>query len=306
MEHLGSRQDPHDEAIGVVGVGLVGLALAEHLITRGFHVVGFDIEPARCAELERLGGQVASGPSEVGARTRRIFLSLMTTETVSDVIEGDDGLMTADRAPRYLLDTTTGMPDETVALAERLRKRGVSYLDATISGSSQQIRDRQAVVMVGGDAADYEACGDLLRAVSDRVVHLGLTGSGSKAKLASNLILGLNRLALAEGLVFADRLGLDGAAFLDLLKISPAYSVAVDVKGEKMLRGDFTAQSRAAQHHKDLSIILDQARRAGQDLPLARVHLGILEKVIAKGDGELDSSVVIEEIRRRQSASVTV
>jgi 3-hydroxyisobutyrate dehydrogenase-like beta-hydroxyacid dehydrogenase len=286
------------EEIGLIGIGLVGSALAEHLLVAGYAVVGHDIDPARQAALHDLGGEPEAGAAAVGARCRRVFLSLMTTETVCRVVEGAGGLLDADPPPRYIIDTTTGTPDPTVALAERLRSRGVEFLDAPISGSSRQIRDREAVFMIGGDAAAVEACHDLFRAVSDRFIHVGPSGGGSKAKLASNLVLGLNRMVLAEGLVFAGRLGLDLAGFLDLLKMSPAYSVAMDVKGAKMLAGDFSPQSRVAQHLKDLSIIAELAARAGQPLPLTRVHMEILEKLVGRGDGDLDNSAVIAELRR--------
>jgi 3-hydroxyisobutyrate dehydrogenase-like beta-hydroxyacid dehydrogenase len=113
------------------------------------------------------------------------------------------------------------------------------------------------------------------------------------------LILGLNRLALAEGLVFAGKLGLDPKAFLELLKVTPAYSAAMDIKGKKMLDGDFTTQARLRQHHKDVSIILKYSEKLGQELPLSKVHLDVLNKAIEAGDGDLDNSAVIREIERR-------
>ena len=224
----------------------------------------------------------------------------MTTDIVREVTEGPGGLLEADPAPEYVLDTTTGDPEETAALAGRLAARGVAFLDATISGSSRQIADREAVFMVGGRKEAYDTCGDLLRAVTAKAFHLGPSGSGSAAKLASNLVLGLNRLVLAEGLVFAEGLGLELEPFLRLLKASPAYSAAMDVKGEKMLRGEYAPQSRLSQHHKDVSLILKYAERSGQDLPLSRKHLEILERSIEAGRGGLDTSAVIEEIRRQR------
>jgi len=287
------------ETIGLVGIGLVGTALADHLLARGFGVVGFDVAPTRCEQLERLGGRAVGGPAEVAAGAERVVLSLMTTEIVREVVEGPGGLLESDPPPKFVIDTTTGDPDQTAALAERLARCGVMFLDATISGSSQQIRDRQAVFMVGGDRAAFDACADLLAALADSVFYVGPAGAGSKAKLASNLILGLNRLALAEGLVFAQRLGLELESFLELLKASPAYSVAMDVKGRKMLTGDFAPVSRIAQHRKDVAMILAYGRKLGQALPLSRVHLEILDSSIEAGDGELDTAAVISEIRRR-------
>ncbi|MBL6928463.1 MAG: NAD(P)-dependent oxidoreductase [Rhodospirillales bacterium] len=270
------------------------------MLARGFGVVGYDIDPVRCDALARAGGTPVSGVAEVADRTKRVFLSLLTTKTVCAVVEADGGLLGVTDPPRFVMDTTTGAPDETIALADRLAGRGIGYLDATISGSSQQIRDRDALFMVGGHDGVFQACRDLLEAVSDNMIHVGPPGSGSKAKLASNLILGLNRLVLAEGLVFAEKLGLDLPSFLSLLKQSPAYSVAMDVKGEKMLRGDFAPQARVSQHNKDLRIILDNAEKAGLELPLAKLHHDILEDLIADGDGDLDCCAVIKAIRERQ------
>ena len=153
--------------------------------------------------------------------------------------------------------------------------------------------------MVGGEPSSYEVCADLLGLLAKHVYYLGPSGCGSKAKLATNLVLGLNRLVLAEGMVFAEKLGLPLDTFLALLKVSPAYSVAVDVKGEKMLRSDFEPASRIRQHHKDVSLMLKHAQNYRQHLPLCELHQDILAKAMAAGDSDLDTSAVIKEIRRR-------
>ena len=282
------------EAIGIIGLGLVGSALAELLLARGDAVIGCDIDPARNAALAAKGGEAVSTPADVAARCDRILLALMTTAIVRQVVEGEDGILSAARRPSCILDTTTGDPDETAALAGRLAGQGVAYLDATISGSSAQIRRREGTFMVGGAPESFARHRDLLAVFSDRVYHLGPAGSGSRAKLASNLVLGLNRLVLAEGLVFAERLGLD----------LPAYSAAMDVKGRQMIAGDFTPVARLRQHLKDVELILEYARQAGQELPLSDVHRDLLGHAVAAGDGDLDNAAVIRELRRRGSGGV--
>ena len=286
--------------VGLIGLGLVGTAVAEVLLSRHFEIVGFDIDAARCTNLRAIGGRVAASPQEIAQAVPRVVLSLPDTNVVREVVEGPNGLVKAEKPPRHIIDTTTGDPKETIRLAQRLEQRGICLLDATISGSSDQVRNREAVFMVGGDKTAFDRCTDILAALSEEVFYLGPSGSGSKAKLASNLVLGLNRLVLAEGLVFAERLGLDLEGFLELLKVSPAYSVAMDIKGKKMVRQDFTPQSRIRQHHKDVSLILKYARQAGQELPLSRVHRDILEKAMAAGEGDLDNAAVIREIARRR------
>jgi 3-hydroxyisobutyrate dehydrogenase-like beta-hydroxyacid dehydrogenase len=296
--------------IGLVGLGLVGTAIAESLLAREFDVVGFDISPERCQQLEKSGGKSVSSAAEVASQVEHVILSLPDTNIVRQVVEGlglvgatlrgcPGGRHAGLPLPKYIIDTTTGDPEETMSLAQRLVERGITFLDSTISGSSRQVRERKAVLMVGGDKAAFDACGNIFSALAEKVFYVGPSGSGSKAKLSSNLILGLNRLALAEGLVFAEKLGLDLEAFLELLKATPAYSAIMDTKGEKMLKGDFAPQARVRQHHKDVALILKYAQKAGQELPLSNVHLDVLEKAIAAGDADLDNSAIIKEIRRR-------
>jgi len=285
--------------IGLVGLGLVGTAMAERLLTEQFNVVGFDIDSTKCEHLEQLDAKAVSNPAQVAEQADRVVLSLPDTDVVLQVVEGPGGILEAKTLPRYIIDTTTGEPEETAALGQRLAKRGIHFLDAPFSGSSRQLRDKEIVFMVGGNNKAFEKCKDIFDALGEKIFYVGESGSGSKAKLAGNLILGLNRLTLAEGLVFASKLSLDTRGFLELLKVTPAYSAAMDVKGKKMLDGDFTTEGRLRQHHKDVSIILKYAEKAGQELPLSRVHLDVLEKAIAAGDGDLDNSAVIREIERR-------
>jgi len=288
-----------NEVIGMIGLGLVGSALAERLLARGYGVVGYDIDPQKCQALVERGGTGAPSPALVAEQADRIALSLLTTPIVLEVLEGPDGVLSASRKPTVILDTTTGAPNETEALAARLAESGVAYLDATISGSSRQVRDGAATLMVGGLPEAFAACSDLFACFSDRVFHLGPAGSGSRAKLATNLILGLNRAVLAEGLVFAERLGLDLSVFLEVLRNSPAYSVAVDTKGERMRTGEFTPESRVHQHKKDVELILACAEAMDQGLPLSRVHHALLTEALEAGEGELDNAVIIQSIRRR-------
>ena len=288
------------DKIGLVGLGLVGTAIAERLLAGDFEVVGFDIDSARCQHLEELGGKAVGSPAEVAQQVSRIVLSLPETDIVRQVVEGPAGILEAKTPPKYIIDTTTGDPNETIALAKRLAKRQIHFLDSTISGSSRQVRNKEAVFMVGGDKTAFETCRDIFQRLSEKVFYLGPSGNGSKAKLASNLILGLNRVALAEGLVFAGKLGLELQTFLEMLKATPAYSAVMDTKGKKMLNDDFTAESRIRQHHKDVSLILKYAEKAGQELPLSRVHLDALEKAIEAGDGDLDNAAIIREIKRRK------
>lgn len=289
-----------DAPIGLIGVGLVGTALAERLLGAGFTVVGHDVSDERQRALQTLGGTAAPDAGAVAAACDAVLLSLLDSDTVLAVVEGPRGILSAHRLPTHIIDTTTGDPAVTVELAGRLAERGIAYLDATISGSSQQVRDGEAVLMVGGDRAAYDHCTPVFDALGGRRFHLGPAGSGARAKLATNLVLGLNRLALAEGLVFASELGLDPAGFLELLVQTPAYSRQMDTKGPKMVAGEFSPQARLAQHAKDVELILRSAARQRLYLPVSRLHRALLHAAIEAGDGDLDNSAIIQQIHRLQ------
>ena len=172
-------------------------------------------------------------------------------------------------------------------------------VEAPVSGTSEQTARGEALGLIGGEPSAVEAARDVIAAISPRWHHLGAVGNGGRAKLAINLILAINRDGLAEGLVFAERMGLDPAAFLAVARESAAYSQIMDVKGGKMISGDFTPHGFVTQSLKDYSLMAAQARRAKQRLPLGETHASLLEGCIAAGEGELDNSAVILEIRRR-------
>jgi 3-hydroxyisobutyrate dehydrogenase-like beta-hydroxyacid dehydrogenase len=190
-------------------------------------------------------------------------------------------------------------PDRLAALAGRVESRGVRLLEVPVSGTSRQVAEGQGVGLVGGERAVMERAAPVLDAICARRFYIGAVGNGSRAKLAVNLILGLNRAAMAEGLVFAARLGLDPVAFLEVARGSAAYSQVMDVKGSMMARREFSnPQSRVDQSLKDFKLMLAQAQAAGQPLPFAKLYAELLEDCVRRGEGEWDNAAILEAIRR--------
>jgi 3-hydroxyisobutyrate dehydrogenase len=285
--------------VGVIGLGLMGQALAERLFQAGFGVVGFDIDPAKAAWLAERGGQAAESIAEVARQADPVLIAVFSTDQVEDVVErGIAPALAAGRNP-ILLCTSTCDPDRIAALGGRLAARGMRFLELPVSGTSEQVRRGEAVGLIGGDASLLPEVAPVLDAVLAGRFHIGRVGDGGRAKLAVNLILGLNRLALAEGLVFAERLGLDPAAFLQVARGSAAYSQVMDTKGPKMVGGDFAPEGRVRQTLKDVHLMLEQAGARGQRLPLLEIHEDVLSACVRHGEQDLDNSRVIAEIRRR-------
>ncbi len=272
----------------------MGGAFAARLLHGGFAIVGCDIDGVRGEELERLGGKSVATSGEVFRRCHRVILSLPSHREVAQVIAAaDEALLPG----QIVIDTTTGDPEPTEALAGELAARGVTYLDATISGNSAQVREGTAVVMVGGDAEAFAGCADVLAKLGGESFHTGRSGSGAKMKLVTNLVLGLNRAALAEGLALGEAIGLDPDLTLHVMRRSPAYSRAMDVKGEKMIRSEFSPDARLSQHLKDVRLMLELGGQAGLPMTLTAAHRAVLERAEAAGLGALDNSALIQVLR---------
>ena len=283
------RERSNVARVGIIGLGLVGSALAERLIGAQYEVCGFDLDGAKCAALAASGGQPSATAAAVFRQCDRILLSLPTSQVSAQVLEAVSGELSG----KLVIDTTTGEPEVMAQLGSLLADRRAAYLDATIAGSSAQVRRGEVVVMLGGSAEAVARCEDLLQCFAARWFHLGPAGSGARMKLVVNLVLGLNRAVLAEGLAFAEASGINSATALEVLKAGPAYSRVMESKGAKMLAADFTPEARLAQHHKDVGLILKAAAQSGARVPLSQLHDRLLAELSAAGWGELDNCAIV-------------
>jgi 3-hydroxyisobutyrate dehydrogenase-like beta-hydroxyacid dehydrogenase len=293
------------ESIGLIGLGLMGSALTRRLVDGGFNVIGFDLDPDQRNAFKKLGGEPAASVADVAARCRRILIAVMTVAQVEDVVMGEGGIA-ATPVPgnerRLLLSVTTSEPDKIEVLAKGCEESGIDFLDTPVSGTSKHVSEGRGHGLIGGTEAVIEATGDLLDAVYSMRSVTGIAGSATKTKLAINHIGGLNRIALAEGLVFAERLGLDTATFLDVAKQSAVYSKIMDAKGDMMVARDFSPPlGKLSQHLKDVRIMLAESQKRGQELPMLARLLELLEACEARGEGDMDNTFTLEEIRRRHN-----
>jgi 3-hydroxyisobutyrate dehydrogenase-like beta-hydroxyacid dehydrogenase len=227
---------PPQTPVGLIGVGLMGEVYARRLIAAGFGVIGFDIVAARNERIAQIGGR-AGALADIARQCDPIVLAVFSTDQVEEVVERE---LVPAAAGKIVICTSTCDPDRIAELGARVAAQ-IRFLEAPVSGTSAQVRQGDGVVLIGGEVDIAQIAAPALDALFPKRFHIGKIGDAGRAKLAINLILGLNRLALAEGLVFAARLGLDPAAFLEVARTSAAASQVMDTKGPKMVAGDFTA-----------------------------------------------------------------
>jgi 3-hydroxyisobutyrate dehydrogenase-like beta-hydroxyacid dehydrogenase len=279
--------------IGIVGVGLLGSAVADVLIGAGYQVVGCDVVPEQIAALVKRGGQPAGSPREVATRTGVVFTVLPTLASVEEAIAGPGGVLEGASADTIILQMSTISPALATRMAQAAHARGAAFLDAPVSGTSSMVARRDCVVTVGGDRAAFERCLPVLEALAKRVFHVGSCGMGSYLKLVTNLIMGLNGMVLAEGLTLARGAGLDPAQTLEILRHGAAASKILDVRGPLMIERRFDPLMKMDLFLKDIRLMLEAGQELHVPLPLTGMMQQLYTAACAGGQAKADLSAIV-------------
>ena len=286
--------------VALIGIGIMGSRLGDRLMKAGFTVRGFDVDSERMAEFAAAGGVATGSPAEAVEGCELVVLSLLTSDISRQVCLGPDGIVASSTRPLLVLDATTGRPDDAVAIAGDLASAGVAYADMTVSGNAAVASRGELVVMLGGSAEAYAKAGPVVQAIGRSSHHVGPVGAGARMKLIVNHVLGVNRAALAEGLVAAELAGLDLAKTLEVLADGVAYSRAMDLWGRRMVEGDHEQpNARLRQSHKDSKLIVEHAHQVGAPAAFIEQVESHLGEGVSGGLADKDNSSVVEVIRRR-------
>ncbi|MCC6698500.1 MAG: NAD(P)-dependent oxidoreductase [Candidatus Hydrogenedentes bacterium] len=281
--------------IGIVGLGLLGKAMAQRFIAAGYEVTGYDIAQNAREEAAALGVSVLTDACAVAVSSETLVLSLLTSEDRRALFWGPQRAAAALKPGSTILDTTTARPDDIRADSARIAEEcGARLVDVCISGSSQVALEGRALALVG-DREEHAEYQDLLRTFAAKQYYFGEPGRGNEAKLVVNLVFGLNRLVLAEALGLAAKGGFDLPTMLDVLCEGETYSTVMKTKGPKMVSGKYSpAVARLAQHAKDVHLIVEYARHVGARTPLTELHSGIIDTLVAAGYGTLDNAAIFK------------
>jgi 3-hydroxyisobutyrate dehydrogenase/2-hydroxy-3-oxopropionate reductase len=295
-----------DQTVAILGCGRMGSAMAERLAGQGVKVVLYNRTPDRATTLaERIGAEaasVAATPSEAASRADVIISMVADDRAVTELYEPPDGVTAGIRPGSVAVDMSTVLPDTIRSVAPGVRACGAGVLDAPVSGSVSLARDGGLTIMVGGEAADLDHARPTLEKLARRVFHLGPLGSGAVMKLAVNtLIFGLNE-AVAEGLVLAERNGIDRALAYEVLAASAAGAPMVGYKRDAFVDPDSTPVAFSlALAAKDLGLIGQLAAKAGISMPQAATNLDVIEAAEGTVGGDADFAAVAVHLREEGS-----
>ena len=282
------------QRIGFVGVGLMGSAMARNLLAAGFSVIAHDIDSAKVEAIVEAGGKKVSSPDQIPPQVDVIIMSLPNSNDVNEAVRNSLKLFETGREGLIVLDASTIDFEVAAELVAQLRQKGIEMLDATVSGTPLMCAAKENIFMVGGKREIFEQCEPIFAAISKEWLYMGDNGSGLVIKVIVNLVIALNRMALAEGLTLAKKAGLDQLQTLEVLKKSAAYSKSMDHKGYRMVNKQFVPPiGRLTNTIKSLRLALALGAKLNCPLPLLSLNVQALASEISKGRGEWDSSDII-------------
>jgi 3-hydroxyisobutyrate dehydrogenase len=252
--------------VGFVGLGIMGQRMAQNLLGAGFPLTVWNRSAGRTTQLVEAGARLAENPAGVAQASEIVFTCVSDTPDVESVLLGNGGVLEGARPGSLVVDMSTISPRATREIAARLKAGGVDLLDAPVSGGSEGASKGTLSIMVGGDAAQLERALPALRAMGKTITHVGGTGAGQTVKLVNQIVVVVNMLAAAEGLLFAKAAGVDLSKALDAIAGGAAGSWMLANRGPQVVAGDWRPGFTIDLQQKDLRLALDAADEMGVPL----------------------------------------
>jgi len=285
-----------DKTVGIVGLGIMGGAIARNLVERGWRVIGFDIEAARRAELASAGVVIAGDVGEVARETAIIMTSLPSPAAVEAVAQiiADSG-----QSPRIVLELSTLALADKLRFEAILRQAGHIALDCPLSGTGAQARNRDLVVYASGDSDAIARCAELFADFAKQSADLGAFGNGSRMKFVANHLVAIHNVATAEAMMLAQRAGLDPQMVVEMVGPGAGGSRMFQMRAPMMVEGVYEpATMKVSTWKKDMAIIAEFADDVGCATPLFTLTQPVYAEALAMGLGDSDTAAVFEVLKQ--------
>ena len=293
------------QRIGFVGLGLMGRPMVRCLLKAGFPVQVWNRSKAKAQELLDAGAAWGETPAAL-AKGADVVITMVTDSAASEeVICGPEGVLAGAHPGLVLIDMGSIAPEASRAIAAKANAGGVAMLDAPVTGNPKVAAEGKLGIMAAGPKAVFDACLPVFSAMGVKIIHVGeANGLGTTLKLINNLILGVAIEAVAEALVLAEKAGIDPVKVVEITSVGGARTGAMETRGPRMIKHDFSPHFSANNMYKDLSQAMKLADEVGAFLPAAGISLEMLRAVKNRGDGNLDSASVMTIIEAMANPAV--
>eukprot|EP00440_Ansanella_granifera_P004971 gb/GFBE01005389.1/.p2 GENE.gb/GFBE01005389.1/~~gb/GFBE01005389.1/.p2 ORF type:complete len:291 (-),score=92.55 gb/GFBE01005389.1/:27-899(-) len=285
-------------SVGYLGMGIMGSAMAGRLVDAGFPVTVWNRSRDKCAPLEAKGAKVAATAKEVIETCDVTFACTSDPASARAIVFGDNGVLAGIGPGKRFVDMSTVDEECVKEIAEAVTAKGGRFLEAPVSGSKGPALQGQLVILSAGEEAlqkEVQKCFDVM---GKRTFFLGEVGNGARMKLVINMVMGINMVALCEGLAVGQKAGLQGNDILEVIKEGAIASPMYGLKGPKMLDGDFAPNFPLKHQQKDVRLAVDLGDKVGQPLPLAAAANESFKAARAAGKGDEDFSAVFASVKQ--------
>jgi L-threonate 2-dehydrogenase len=285
-----------DKTVGIVGLGIMGGAIARNLVDRGWRVIGYDTDAARRAELAQANVTIAGDAGEVAREAAIIMTSLPTPAAVADVAQA---IANSGQSPRIVVELSTLTIADKLRFEVILNKAGHVALDCPLSGTGAQAKNRDLIVYASGDSAAIARCAGLFSDFARQSADLGRYGNGSRMKFVANHLVAIHNVATAEAMILAERAGLDPKMVVEMVGPGAGGSRMFQMRAPMMVEGVYEpATMKVSTWKKDMAIIAAFADDVGCATPLFTLTQPIYAEAMAMGLGDQDTAAVFEVLKR--------
>ncbi|MGP9685726.1 NAD(P)-dependent oxidoreductase [Halomonas sp. AOP25-F1-15] len=285
------------QTIGFIGTGIMGAPMAARLAKAGHRVRVWNRTKNKAESLESTGASIVETPIDAVSGSDVVIVMLSSGPVCDDILLGTNGLLQSMRPGATLIVMSSIPVDTARRQAAEAATYQVHYLDAPVSGGEQGAIDGSLAIMAGGDAAAFKAVEHILLSLG-RPVHVGPAGSGELVKLANQMIVANTIATVAEAILLAERGGADPAQMLVALEGGFADSTILKIHGKRMVQENFAPGGPSKWQLKDTQTAMALAEELRLKLPVSSLVNGLYEELVAQGDGELDHSALIRQLRR--------
>ena len=275
--------------IAFLGLGIMGRPMAARLVAAGHEVSVWN----RTARQHVEGATTAVSPADAAKEAEVVWCCVADTAAVERVIFGNDGALQSLKEGAIIVDSSTISPSQTVRFAERVNERGVHWVDAPVTGSKIGAENGQLIFIVGGAAEPVQYLEPLFKAMGKQVIHIGTNGKGQAAKLGMNLMIALYFQGFAEAFVLVRKLGVEPQKMIELIQASMVKSGVVDYKAPFVMRHDYSPNFPLRLMHKDIHLLLEQAKENRVKLPGLETVDEIYELSSEEGWDDLDYAATL-------------
>jgi 2-hydroxy-3-oxopropionate reductase len=282
-----------NKTLGFIGLGIMGRHMSGHLLKAGWHIIVFDIQPESLDRIIALGAERGKSCADVASRSDVVITMVPDSPDVEKVAILPGGIIDGTHPGLIHIDMSTISPQMARLVAEQLEAKGTRCLDAPVSGGETGAMNASLSIMVGGPVDVFDEVRPILEILGKTITYCGEHGTGQTVKACNQVQVALNFIGMAEAFVLGAKAGVDPAVILKVLSGGYAQTRVMDVRGPRVIEGDFAPGFKSRFHLKDLNIILETAADLGVPLPATSVAHQLYQELVESGRGDLDHSAVI-------------